>query len=148
MKVSMADRTEKFTIITIQSQAEKVNEVCQQILNELHEKSYSSDDIFGVHLALEEALVNAVKHGNNNDPAKKVVIEYSVSDQKLEVNIIDEGTGFNPCNIPDPRCDGNVYKYGGRGLLLMREFMDFVEYNKAGNTVHMVRLKDSDKYSS
>ena len=148
MKVSMAERTEKFTVITIKSQAEQVNEVCQQILDELQKKDYSSDDIFGVHLALEEALVNAVKHGNNNDPAKKVVIEYSVTNQKLEVNITDEGTGFKPCSIPDPRCCDNVYKFGGRGLLLMREFMDFVEYNKEGNTVHMVRLRNSEKYSS
>ena len=61
---------------------------------------------------------------------------------KIEIAVIDEGYGFNPQNVPDPRYGENLYKTEGRGLLLMRSYMDVVEFNKQGNRVSMVRYKE------
>ncbi len=114
----------------------------KRILPELEANSFSEEDIFAVHLALEEAFVNAVKHGNKMDPAKEVKIDYSVGSDKFEISMTDEGNGFDPNVVPDPRYGENLYKPNGRGLLLMRSYMDVVEFNERGNGVHMVRYKE------
>jgi len=90
---------------------------------------------------LEEAFLNAVKHGNKMDPSKKVTLEYLVDDEKVEIRMADEGPGFDPRSIPDPRMGENLYRPEGRGLLLMTTYMDMVEYNDQGNGLCMVRYK-------
>jgi len=111
------------------------------LLSILDEKGYTQDDVFAVHLALEEAFLNAVKHGNKMDPSKKVTLEYLVDDEKVEIRMADEGPGFDPRSIPDPRMGENLYRPEGRGLLLMTTYMDMVEYNDQGNGLCMVRYK-------
>ena len=103
---------------------------------------FGEDDIFAIHLALEEAFINAVNHGNKMDPEREVKIEYSVGADKVEISMTDEGRGFDPDVVPDPRYGENLYKIGGRGILLMRSYMDIVEFNKRGNRVRMVRYKE------
>lgn len=90
---------------------------------------------------LEEAFLNAVKHGNKMDPTKMVTLEYSVDEEKVEIRMTDEGEGFDPRSIPDPRVGENLYRPEGRGLLLMNAYMDVVEYNEQGNGLRMVRYK-------
>ena len=121
--------------------------VCRWILSELEANNFSQEDIFAVHLALEEAFVNAVKHGNKMDPDKEIKIDYSVDLDKVEISMTDEGDGFDPEAVPDPRCGENLYKTDGRGLLLIRSYMDVVEFNKRGNSVHMVRYKEKSRMS-
>jgi len=121
--------------------------VCRWILSELEANNFSQEDIFAVHLALEEAFVNAVKHGNKMDPDKEIKIDYSVDLDKVEISMTDEGDGFEPEAVPDPRCGENLYKTDGRGLLLIRSYMDVVEFNKRGNSVHMVRYKEKSRMS-
>lgn len=116
--------------------------VCHGILAKVEERGFSTEDIFAVHLALEEAFVNAVRHGNKMDPEKEVKIEYSVSPDRVEITIADEGDGFDPQAIPDPRSEENLFKPNGRGLLLIQSFMDVVEHNPQGNRVHMIRYKE------
>jgi len=116
--------------------------VCHLIMAMLDESGFSKEDIFAVHLALEEALINAIRHGNEMDPDKEVKVSYSVDPEKFEVWIEDEGTGFDPNSVPDPRCGDNLYKPNGRGLLLMRSYMDVVEHDQRGNRVHMVRYRN------
>ena len=95
-----------------------------------------------MHLALEEAFINAIKHGNKMEPSKAVKIDYSIEPDKIEICMTDEGEGFDPEVIPDPRYGDNLYKPAGRGMLLMRSFMDVVEYNKQGNSVRMIRYRE------
>jgi len=121
-----------------------LRKVCEQILSKLKSCRYSKDDVFAIHLGLEESLVNAVKHGNKADATKTVSIDYSVTAEKFDVCIADQGSGFNSHNVPDPRCGDNIYKIGGRGLLLMRSYMDVVEYNEAGNSVHMIKYNKNE----
>jgi serine/threonine-protein kinase RsbW len=113
------------------------------ILAELEGRNFDQEDIFAVHLALEEAFVNAVKHGNRMDAGKTVAVDYSVDADKVEICITDEGLGFDPAKVPDPRCGENIYKTSGRGLLLIRSYMDLAEYNERGNSLHMVKYKKS-----
>ena len=121
-----------------------LEDICRQLLAEATENDFDAEEIFAIHIALEEAFLNAVKHGNKKDPDKEVRIEYLITPGKFDVSIADDGNGFAPETVPDPRCEENLYKPSGRGLLLMRSFMDVVEYNEAGNCVHMVKCKAED----
>jgi serine/threonine-protein kinase RsbW len=91
---------------------------------------------------LEEAFLNAVKHGNKMDPTKKVKIDYSVDPDKIEISITDEGSGFEPESVVDPRFGEGLFEPGGRGLLLINSYMDIVKFNEQGNSVYMVRYKE------
>jgi serine/threonine-protein kinase RsbW len=127
--------------VVIQSSHELVHKLCKEILEDVKSNQFSPDEMFGIHLSIEEAMMNAVKHGNGDDPHKKIQVEYSLTPNRFDISITDEGGGFRPVEVPDPRCGENLYKPAGRGLLLMRAYMDSVEYNKAGNCVRMVKRK-------
>jgi serine/threonine-protein kinase RsbW len=128
--------------IVVDSKSSAVVDVCKEILAKLEEHNFDKDDIFAVHLTFEEAFLNAVKHGNKNDPTKKVKIDYSVTLEKVEITITDEGSGFEPESVDDPRFGKGLYEPGGRGLLLMNSYMDIVKYNEEGNSVYMLRYKE------
>lgn len=138
----MASRAQTIRSMAIASTPLAIAEVCEWILPKLKAQKFSEEDIFAVHLAMEEALINAIKHGNKMDPKKEVKIEYAVSADKVEISMTDEGKGFNPESVPDPRLGVNLYKNDGRGMLLMQSYMDLIEYNKRGNSVRMVRYKE------
>ena len=118
-----------------------VDTVCDQLLAAAQERGFDEQGLFGIHLALEEVLVNAIHHGNHDDPAKMVDVESLITPEKLDLSITDEGTGFDPDGLPDPRCEKNLYKSSGRGVLLIRAYMDVVEYNERGNCVHLIKYR-------
>ncbi|MBC8482029.1 MAG: ATP-binding protein [Planctomycetes bacterium] len=128
----------------VENSSDAVGEVCEEILTELKNKKLDQDDIFAIHLAIEEAFVNAVKHGNGNDPSKKVGIDYRIGESEFEIFVEDEGEGFDPVSVPDPRTNENIQKPNGRGLFLMRAYMDKVEFGGRGNRLHMVRKISSE----
>ena len=123
------------------STSSAVTSIREEILSKLKANSFSEEDIFAVHLALEEAFINAVRHGHKMDANRGVKIDYSVTPDKVEVTVTDEGEGFDPEAVPDPRFGENLYKPEGRGLFLMRSYMDVVEFNERGNSVCMVKNK-------
>ncbi|MBP7050483.1 MAG: ATP-binding protein [Phycisphaerae bacterium] len=137
----MAAETPVKCSLVVKSEPSALGKPCRQILATLNAQGYSQDDLFAVHLALEEAFLNAVKHGNKMDATKRVTVEYSVDQEKVEISITDEGDGFDPRGIPDPRVGANLYRPEGRGLLLMGAYMHVVEYNSRGNSLRMVRYK-------
>lgn len=122
---------------TLPSQTGAGKRLLEEILSRLRAQGWSDHDVSGVHLALEEALVNAIRHGNQLDHAKCVQVCCRLSPRRFWVQIEDEGAGFNPCDVPDPRAPENLERPCGRGLLLMRHFMSRVEYNSKGNSVTM-----------
>jgi serine/threonine-protein kinase RsbW len=128
--------------VVVESRPSAIVNVYKQILSKLQKNSFSEDDIFAVHLALGEAFINAVKHGNKMNPDKKVRIDYSVGADKIEIYVTDQGEGFNPKAVPDPRLGENLYKLEGRGMLLINSYMDVVQYNQQGNRVYMVRYRE------
>jgi serine/threonine-protein kinase RsbW len=113
----------------------------QQLLDQMKQRQWCERDIFGVHLAVEEALVNAIKHGNAYDADKSVEFTFQLSNDCVRVSIADEGAGFTPSDVPDPTDDDNLELPSGRGIMLMRNFMSNIEYNDRGNHVTMEKRR-------
>jgi serine/threonine-protein kinase RsbW len=111
-----------------------------ELLCQLDALQWTRRDVFGVHLAVDEALVNAMLHGNALDAAKHVRFCCWLSPEKVRVEITDEGPGFDPDSLPDPTDCEHVGRPGGRGVLLMRAFMSHVEFRDHGN--HVVLEKE------
>jgi serine/threonine-protein kinase RsbW len=114
-------------------------QVLEQLLRELEAEHWTEHDIFCVHLAVYEALINAIVHGNEEDRSKKVHFVCRVSPQLVRVEITDEGSGFCPELLPDPTDDAFLDRPCGRGVLLMRAFMSRVSFNPRGNHVVLER---------
>ena len=97
----------------------------------------SEEDRSSVGTALREAVVNAVRHGNRERAGKKVRIDVALEADNLRITVADEGDGFDPGAVLDPRTDENLLKPTGRGILLMRAFMDEIDYTfgRDGGTV-------------
>jgi len=101
----------------------------------------------GVSMAVREAMINAVLHGNAYDPAKRVNLTFENNAQELQITISDEGHGFIPEEVPDPLAPENLLKESGRGIFLMRAFMDEVRFRKVdpGTEITLIkRLQNSD----
>src|SRR5580692_5621880 len=109
--------------------------VQERIIQILEELRYDERDVFGIRLAIEEALVNAIKHGNQMDPNKTVRITCRVAIHKVRIEIEDQGEGFQPADVPDPTADENLERPCGRGIMLMRAFMTSITFNPSGNCV-------------
>jgi serine/threonine-protein kinase RsbW len=125
--------------VVIASDPAEARRLQQEIEQQLQAHRAGERDVFSIKLALEEALINAVKHGNQLDRAKKVAVAYRVWADRFEVTITDEGTGFDPADVPDPTAVENLERPCGRGLMLMRHYMTEVHYNSRGNSVSMVK---------
>jgi serine/threonine-protein kinase RsbW len=119
------------------AEARLVQDQIEQLLQAGHA---TERDVFCIKLALEEALVNAIKHGNQMDRAKKVHISYRLHADRFEVHIADEGAGFDPTDVPDPTAPENLERPCGRGLMLMRHYMNEVVYSPSGNSVRMSKV--------
>jgi serine/threonine-protein kinase RsbW len=130
--------------MTIASDASAVRAVQERILSEIERHGFDSQSHFAVKLALEEALINAAKHGNKWDPAKKVHVIYAVTDKQCEVMIEDEGPGFDRSSVPDPTLEENIEKCSGRGILLMEAYMNSVRWSHGGRRVRLVKLNESE----
>lgn len=130
-------KTLEFTLPTELTAQQVVHEqIVAQILN----AGGTSRDEFSIRLALEEALANAMKHGNRMQPEKKVHVKSTVHGSTVTIEVIDEGEGFSPEMIPDPTSDENLGRTSGRGVLLINSFMDEVTYNEKGNGVVMTKV--------
>jgi serine/threonine-protein kinase RsbW len=128
------------TLVVIPSDPAEARRVQEQIEQQLLTQSHCHDhDLFSIKLALEEALVNAIKHGNQYDRSKQVEIAYRISADRFEIVITDEGHGFDPADVPDPTAVENLERPCGRGLMLMRHYMTEVAYNERGNSVIMAK---------
>jgi len=112
-----------------------------EVLERVRQMGYDETARFAVRLALEEAINNAIKHGNRGDPAKAVEIVCSVTPERAEITVRDQGEGFDPASVPDPTAEENLQKPCGRGIMLMRAYMDEVRYNAKGNAVTLLKRK-------
>jgi serine/threonine-protein kinase RsbW len=119
--------------------SEEIIPAIEDILSTLQSTGYCEKEIFAIRLALEEALVNAIKHGHKGDPSKKVQLRYHLTTECLLAEIEDQGPGFNPEDVSDPFAPENLERPSGRGLLLMQHYMTWVRFNDAGNCVTMCR---------
>ncbi len=120
----------------------------KRIMDRLAGCRYEAEVTFAIKLALEEALTNAVRHGNDNDASKQLVVRYLVDPQRTIIMVRDEGHGFTPTKVPDPTSDENLERPSGRGIMLMQAYMTRVHFNKAGNEVWMLKRNREQQSAS
>lgn len=119
-------------------------EVIQEFLPAAIEKiksqaPFKEEDIFNIKLSLEEALVNAIRHGNKLNPALSVSVAIEMKDKRLTIKVTDEGQGFDFKNIPDPTKADSLKKLSGRGVFLIKRLMDEVDFFDGGRGIQMVK---------
>jgi len=129
-------------MMQIENDSHRLKEASDKLLLQLKEKGIDEDIVFDVHVGFEEALRNAMIHGNRNEPAKKVRIETEITDEYVQITVEDEGQGFDPGNLPDPTLDENLLKEGGRGVYLIKHLMDEVTFEKGGRRIIMKKYFD------
>lgn len=132
-----------FCVCMVPSDLREINLPKQTILSELDRCKYTEETKFGIKLALEEALTNAVKHGNRNDPEKRVIVRYAVTPDRMVVIVRDEGGGFLPETVPDCLSPDRLPVPNGRGILLMKAYMDEVCYRDRGREVYFMKRRCS-----
>ncbi len=129
--------------VVIPSDTAEARRVQDDIERTLKAFRFDDREIFSIKLALEEALVNAIKHGNQMDRAKSVQISYRITADRFDIHITDEGSGFDPEDVPDPMAAENLERPCGRGLLLMRHYMTEVTFHPPGNRLSMSKVRSN-----
>jgi serine/threonine-protein kinase RsbW len=117
----------------------------KEVLAELESRCWSERDRFGIHLAAEEALINAIAHGNRYNLQKRVRLVCRLAEDLVHIEISDEGYGFDPESLPDPTDPDRVEACGGRGVLLMKTYMSRVEFRQRGRHVVMQKWRSCEK---
>lgn len=115
--------------------------VLDDLIEQLSSRQWLEQDIFGIRLATEEALVNAIKHGNRFDLAKRIRVVCRLSNEQFVIEIADQGEGFDPDAVPDCTAPENLESPSGRGIMLMRSFMSRVEFLDMGTRVIMEKRR-------
>lgn len=127
--------------VAISSSLHAARTIEEQLLAITEAFGYSDECAFAIRLALEEAIVNAHKHGNGGNPSKTITISYDINEQRAIIRVRDEGKGFEPATIPDPTTPDRISLPTGRGIMLMHAYLDHVAYNQQGNEVQLVKEK-------
>ena len=123
--------------IEIPSENRYIRKVSSDILSALSHYGVGESRLFDIKLCVEEAVRNAIMHGNRFDEKLRVKVSYLIADGRINIEVEDEGAGFDPAKIPNPTDKGNITKESGRGICLIRRLMDRVEFNKKGNKILM-----------
>ncbi|GJM24297.1 MAG: hypothetical protein DHS20C16_07120 [Phycisphaerae bacterium] len=137
-------RDDEFKVIEIQSTLTEAKQPEAVILKEIENSGYDEDSTFAIKLALEEAMTNAVRHGNCGDANKKVRVRYIVSPRRVIICVRDEGCGFSPEEIPDPTTPDRLSLPCGRGIMLIRAYMNEVEYREDGREICMTKINPAN----
>ena len=122
--------TEKRVSFTLESTLDSVNMAEEKTEKLAAELGFSDEDCHRLAMSVREAMVNAVLHGNAYDPKKKVHVSFEQLGKRLTITISDEGKGLEQSDLPDPLAPENLLKQSGRGIFLMRSFMDDVQIKK------------------
>ncbi len=123
----------------IRSLNAEANALLQEIIDALTAAGHDSDTVFSVRLAMDEALANAIRHGNKSDTQKTVAVEWELKPRSISLSVEDQGGGFDPGGVPDPTLEENLTRPSGRGVMLMRAYMSSVTFNANGNRVTLVK---------
>jgi len=129
------------TDVSIRSVCGAGKSLLEELLGQLEMAQWEGTDVFSVHLAVEEALVNAMKHGNRFDESKQVRVACRLFVDRIWIEILDEGAGFDPDQLPDPTSDECLETPCGRGVMLMKNFMSRVEFTDQGKRVVMEKQR-------
>ena len=135
------DNEATFRVCVIKSDPQETEIPKKAIFQELQRRRFCEDAQFAVKLALEEALCNAMKHGNKCDPTKQVTVRYAVTPEKAVIIVRDEGPGFIPEDIPDPTTPDRLPLPDGRGIMLVRAYMDEVVFRDHGREIYLMKRR-------
>ena len=127
--------------LVVPSRLSEVPKVQETILAQVEQAGYSREAVFAIRLALDEAVSNAIRHGNDCDPDKQVRVRYRIDPEQVHIDVCDEGTGFKPQCLPDPTLDENLCRPCGRGVMLMRAYMTEVYFSPEGNCVTLIKRR-------
>ena len=124
-----------------------INTIAQEVHSQnINDETSMPQDLnifgFGMNLSIDEALKNAIVHGNRVDPLKKVALSYYINSEKLEIIVRDEGIGFDHKNY---KANQEIDAEAGRGLLLINNFMDEIKFNESGNEITMIKYLGKSK---
>ena len=134
--------TEQTTRLVLPSHIEAVGDVDAAVTHLVQSCGIGEAAAFGIDMAVREAVTNAMVHGNQEDETKSVEVIFNCMGNALEIEVKDQGEGFDPTAVPDPTDPVNILKTSGRGIFLMRSFMDEVEWSarpEGGTTVRMLK---------
>ena len=126
---------------TLDSTLETVDKSEETATRIAAEAGFEEDEVLKIAMAVREAAVNAVLHGNAYDPGKKVTVNFETTPDDLVITIRDQGKGLDASAIPDPLAPENLLKTSGRGIFLIRSFMDEVEIHPsdAGTEIKLIK---------
>ena len=132
--------TDQTTRLVLPSHIEAVADAAAAVTDFIRNCGVSEEAAFGVEMAVREAVTNAMVHGNHEDESKSVEVIFNCHANELEVEVRDQGEGFDPATVPDPTNAENLLKTSGRGIFLMRTFMDQIEWVNRPEGGTMVRM--------
>lgn len=138
------DRHEKIEF-EVPSVIALMDDILEYLLKRVQKLGVVCPEQSNLFVALDEAFVNAIKHGNKFDAGKLVTIAVDISPNEAKFTIEDEGEGFNVSEIPDPRNPENLFKTSGRGVMFIYNIMDEVIYNERGNRLTMIKKSERPK---
>lgn len=125
-------------IINLSSKIENLREV-EKIIDDISSEFGLGTEVYGnVLIACLEAVNNAISHGNKLDPDKNVEIKFNIEDNKLIVTTRDQGKGFDYNNVPDPTAPENIENINGRGIFLMKQLSDGLEFHEEGRVSEII----------
>jgi serine/threonine-protein kinase RsbW len=132
----------------IPSTREAGHQLVEQLVQALTSSAWDGSDFFHVQMAAEEAMINAVTHGNRESEDLQVEVEFKVAKESVYLRFRDEGEGFCPDDLPDPTDDEHLDKTHGRGVFLIKQMMNEVNYNDCGNEVTMLKHRETETADS
>jgi serine/threonine-protein kinase RsbW len=137
----LPDSTTSRVSLTLNSTLESVDKV-EQIAQDFAERAgFDEDTVPNIVMAVREAAVNAVLHGNAYDPAKRIAVSFEANSDSLVIRVADQGPGLDPGNLPDPLAPENILRGSGRGIFLIRAFMDEVHFRQLHPGTELTLIK-------
>jgi len=117
----------------------EIENVCAIILRAMDQCGFTDLEIKRTRVCIVEMIINGIMHGNKEDPNKKIIILYTVDHEKVRISVIDEGEGFDYRHLPNPLLPENLLKESGRGLFIVKKFMNEMRFNDRGNRIFAVK---------
>ena len=124
-------------MLKLPSNLMSINVLDSFVQDVVHRYKISQEVHGNMLISLTEAVTNAITHGNHYDENKVVQINLQKKSDTIAIRVSDQGCGFDPESVPDPTCDENICKCGGRGVFLMQRLCDQIQYKDNGRTVEM-----------
>jgi serine/threonine-protein kinase RsbW len=128
--MSSATQRIEVTLETLLESVQLAEDICLRIAEAA---GFDEDDRFKIGMSVREGVINAVNYGNGQRREKKVRLTFELGPEKIEIHVLDQGSGFDLADVPDPLADENLLRSSGRGIFLMRSFMDEFDVRRGGN---------------